>query len=121
MTFGFGLLHGFGFASVLGELDLPLRQFVLALLQFNLGLELGQVAIVLAAVSLMFAARNSLRYVPVVIRGGSAAAIAVALLWFVEAHRRSQATAVLKRRCVAGLCNVVIYNHGSSITRARKA
>ena len=84
VTFGFGLLHGFGFASVLGELGLPLRQFVLALLQFNLGLELGQVAIVLVAVSLMFAARNSLRYVPVVIRGGSAAAITVALLWFVE-------------------------------------
>jgi hypothetical protein len=84
VTFGFGLLHGFGFASVLGEMDLPLPQFVVALLQFNLGLELGQVAIVLVAVSLMFVARKSLRYVPVVIRGGSTAAIGVALLWFVE-------------------------------------
>ena len=84
VTFAFGLLHGFGFASVLGELDLPTAQFAWALLQFNLGLELGQVMIVLVAISLMFLARNSLRYVPVVIRGGSGVAVAVALLWFVE-------------------------------------
>ena len=84
VTFAFGLLHGFGFAGVLGELNLPTAQFAWALLQFNIGLELGQLLIVLVAVSLMFLARNSLRYVPVVIRGGSAAAMVLALLWFVE-------------------------------------
>jgi HupE / UreJ protein len=84
VTFAFGLLHGFGFASVLSELNLPTAQFAFALLQFNVGLELGQIMIVVVALSLMFLARNSLRYVPVVIRGGSGVAIAVALLWFVE-------------------------------------
>jgi hypothetical protein len=84
VTFAFGLLHGFGFAGVLGELNLPTAQFAWALLQFNVGLELGQVLIVLVAISLMFLARNSLRYVPVVIRGGSAAAMVLALLWLVE-------------------------------------
>lgn len=84
VTFAFGLLHGFGFAGVLGELDLPTAQFAWALLQFNVGLELGQVAIVLVAISLMFLARNSQRYVPLVIRGGSAAAMMIALLWLIE-------------------------------------
>ena len=84
VTFAFGLLHGFGFAGVLAELNLPTAQFAWALLQFNIGLELGQVAIVLVAVSAMFLARNSLRYVPVVIRGGSVAAMALAMLWLVE-------------------------------------
>jgi hypothetical protein len=84
VTFAFGLLHGFGFAGVLGELNLPTAEFAWALLQFNIGLELGQVAIVLVAISLMFLARNSQRYVPLVIRGGSAAALLIALLWFIE-------------------------------------
>ncbi|KNZ34464.1 MAG: hypothetical protein AD742_02960 [Methylibium sp. NZG] len=84
VTFAFGLLHGFGFAGVLGELNLPAAQFAWALLQFNIGLELGQVVIVLVAVSAMFLARNSGRYVPVVIRGGSVAAMALAVLWLVE-------------------------------------
>jgi hypothetical protein len=84
VTFAFGLLHGFGFAGVLGELNLPTAEFAWALLQFNIGLELGQVAIVLVAISVMFLARNSQRYVPLVIRGGSAAAMLIALLWFIE-------------------------------------
>jgi hypothetical protein len=46
VTFLFGLIHGFGFASVLGELNLDAAQFAWALLQFNLGLELGQLMIV---------------------------------------------------------------------------
>ena len=84
VTFAFGLLHGFGFASVLAELNLPTGKFALALLQFNVGLELGQVMIVLVAISLMFLARNSRGYVPWVIRGGSIAALLIAVLWFVE-------------------------------------
>ena len=84
VTFAFGLLHGFGFASVLSELNLPTAQFAWALLQFNVGLELGQVMIVLVAISLMFLARNSRRYVPLVIRGGSMVAMLIALLWFIE-------------------------------------
>jgi hydrogenase/urease accessory protein HupE len=44
--FGFGLLHGFGFAGALGDIGLPARQLPLALLSFNVGVELGQLAFV---------------------------------------------------------------------------
>lgn len=84
MTFLFGLIHGFGFAGVLQELELPTSAFVGALLQFNLGLELGQVTIVAAVAGLLFLVRERAAYVPWVIRGGSMAAIAVAVVWFVE-------------------------------------
>lgn len=46
LTFGFGFVHGFGFASVLRDLGLPPRGLVASLLAFNVGVELGQVAIV---------------------------------------------------------------------------
>jgi hypothetical protein len=46
LTFGFGLIHGFGFASVLREIGLPPRGLVLSLLSFNVGVELGQLAVV---------------------------------------------------------------------------
>ena len=84
VTFLFGLIHGFGFASVLGELNLDASQFAWALLQFNLGLELGQLMIVVFATGLLFLARHQRAYPVWVIRGGSAAAIVVATLWFIE-------------------------------------
>lgn len=46
VVFGFGLLHGMGFASVLGEFGLPQGAFVPALIGFNIGVELGQLAVV---------------------------------------------------------------------------
>lgn len=49
LTFAFGLVHGFGFAGVLRELGLPTEGLVRCLLSFNVGVEAGQVAIVLAA------------------------------------------------------------------------
>jgi hydrogenase/urease accessory protein HupE len=49
VAFGFGLLHGFGFAGALSEIGLPQHQLALALGCFNLGVELGQLAIVLVA------------------------------------------------------------------------
>lgn len=49
LTFAFGLVHGFGFAGVLVELELPRDRLVPALVGFNLGVELGQLAVVLAA------------------------------------------------------------------------
>ncbi len=84
VTFCFGLIHGFGFAGVLGELNLPTWQFVWALLEFNLGLELGQLTIVVLATAALFALRARPAYRPVVVRGGSLAAIGVGVLWLVE-------------------------------------
>lgn len=48
LAFGFGLLHGLGFASALAEIGLPQHEIPLALLSFNLGVELGQVAFIAA-------------------------------------------------------------------------
>ena len=84
VTFLFGLMHGFGFAGVLGEIDLPGMQFAWALLQFNLGIELGQLFIVSIAVSILFLLRQNARYPVWVIRGGSAVAIAFGVLWLAE-------------------------------------
>jgi len=49
IVFGFGLIHGMGFASALTELGLPRNQFFTSLITFNLGVELGQVTIILLA------------------------------------------------------------------------
>ena len=49
IIFGFGLLHGLGFASVLGEFGLPEGQFIPALIAFNVGVELGQLAVIALA------------------------------------------------------------------------
>jgi len=46
VAFAFGLVHGFGFAGVLGELELSLDRMVPALLGFNVGVEVGQLAVV---------------------------------------------------------------------------
>ncbi len=46
LAFGFGLIHGFGFANVLADLNLPATNLVNALVAFNIGVELGQLAIV---------------------------------------------------------------------------
>jgi hypothetical protein len=49
LVFGFGLIHGMGFAGVLSELGLPRSQFLPALISFNAGVELGQLTVILAA------------------------------------------------------------------------
>ncbi len=49
VVFGFGLIHGLGFASVLTELDLPRHDFATALIAFNVGVELGQLSVIALA------------------------------------------------------------------------
>jgi tetrahydromethanopterin S-methyltransferase subunit B len=84
VAFGFGLIHGFGFASVLADLGLPRDALLLALVGFNLGVEAGQLAIVAAFLPLAYALRASLAYRRVVLVGGSAAIALVASLWMIE-------------------------------------
>jgi hypothetical protein len=55
VSFGFGLLHGFGFANVLHELGLGRAGLATALFAFNAGVEVGQLAIVLVAVPALWA------------------------------------------------------------------
>jgi ABC-type nickel/cobalt efflux system permease component RcnA len=47
LTFAFGLVHGFGFAGVLVEMALPTERLIPALVGFNLGVEIGQIGVVL--------------------------------------------------------------------------
>jgi hypothetical protein len=84
VTFFFGLIHGFGFAGVLAELNLPRADFAWALLQFNLGLEVGQLVIVAVATSVLFALRRCRGYPRFIIGAGSVVAIAIGLLWLIE-------------------------------------
>jgi len=84
VTFFFGLIHGFGFAGVLAELNLPTSAFAWALFQFNVGLELGQLLIVVCVTALLFLLRQRPRYRVWVIRGGSFAAMLVGALWLIE-------------------------------------
>lgn len=84
VTFVFGLVHGFGFANVLAELKLPAAQFAWALLQFNVGLELGQLAIVGVLTTLLFVLRKAPGYRTWVVGGGSCAAALVGALWLIE-------------------------------------
>ena len=57
IAFAFGLLHGFGFASVLAEMGLPAGTRLVSLLAFNPAVEVGQLAVVLAIMPLAFLAR----------------------------------------------------------------
>ncbi len=84
VAFGFGLIHGFGFASVLADLGLPQNALLLALVGFNLGVEIGQLCIVGAFLPLAFLLRGSAFYRKGVMAGGSLLISLVALIWFVE-------------------------------------
>lgn len=83
-AFGFGLLHGFGFAGALHDLGLPTGSLALSLAGFNLGVEAGQLAIVMLFLPFAFALRSTWAYRRMVVAGGSAAIATVAAAWFVE-------------------------------------
>lgn len=83
IAFVFGLFHGFGFASVLGSLGLGTDHLVLSLLGFNLGVEIGQVAIIAAVFPLLFLTRR-LRIYNWALRAGSVGLMAIGLLWVTE-------------------------------------
>jgi hypothetical protein len=84
VVFAFGLLHGLGFAGVLSELGWPEGQRVLALLSFNLGVELGQLAVIVIALAVL-AALTRLNVPRRRVEQGLSAGIAVvALVWTVQ-------------------------------------
>jgi len=84
IAFGFGLLHGFGFASVLSEMGLPQGARLVSLIAFNLGVEAGQLAVVLAVMPLAFTLRSSAFYRRALLPWGSSAIAALALVWMVQ-------------------------------------
>ncbi|MDA1065725.1 MAG: HupE/UreJ family protein [Verrucomicrobia bacterium] len=84
IIFSFGLFHGLGFASVMGEIPFRIKDLVKVLIGFNLGVEIGQIVIVILAFGILYVFRSFQFYVPIVLRFGSAAAGLVATFWLIE-------------------------------------
>ena len=84
VAFAFGLLHGLGFASVLLDLQLPRATLALSLFGFNVGVEIGQLALVLLLVPLAHMARRHPSYPRYAVGAGSAVIAFFALGWVVE-------------------------------------
>jgi hypothetical protein len=84
IAFVFGLIHGFGFASVLAELGLPADTLVLSLVGFNVGVEAGQLAIVAVFLPVAFWLRNTGLYRRGVFVGGSLLTLFIATVWLAE-------------------------------------
>jgi hypothetical protein len=84
VAFAFGLVHGFGFAGVLAELELPTDRLVAALFGFNAGVEVGQLAVVAAIWPLLraLARASDGRWHDRVAAAGSAAICGLGLFWF---------------------------------------
>jgi HupE / UreJ protein len=83
-AFGFGLIHGFGFAEVLAPLGLPPLELARVLLAFNLGVEAGQLIVVALSFALLAQARNWRGYSRWILGGGSAVAALLASAWIIE-------------------------------------
>jgi hypothetical protein len=83
-AFAFGLIHGFGFAAVLADLGLPRATLLLALVGFNIGVEVGQMAIVTCFLPLAFICRHTWVYRRATLVGGSIAIALIATVWLTE-------------------------------------
>jgi hypothetical protein len=88
VVFGFGLIHGLGFAGFFGELGLPPGQFWSALIGFNVGVEIGQLSVILVAAIVAYVLRRWLRdpagvagYRSWIVRPGSALIGLTGLWW----------------------------------------
>lgn len=84
LSFGFGLIHGMGFAGVLGELGLPVNQQLLSIVAFNIGVEIGQLVIVLTVLPLLIKIRNSPLYSRYSVNIISAVISVTAMHWFIQ-------------------------------------
>ncbi|GAC1344759.1 MAG: HupE/UreJ family protein [Myxococcales bacterium] len=84
LTFAFGLVHGFGFASALRELHLPRAGLAASLVTFNLGVEAGQLCIVAAILPLLGLLRRQRWFSPAGVRLLSGAVGAAGLFWLLQ-------------------------------------
>ena len=84
LVFGFGLLHGLGFAGVLSDLGLPRGEFLTALLSFNLGVEAGQLTVIAIAALCVYWYRHRTWYHQRVVVPVSLAIAGVGIYWMVE-------------------------------------
>jgi hypothetical protein len=80
-----GFIHGFGFANVLREMDLPLRALGWSLFSFNLGVEIGQILVVVSVASALSALRSRSEVVGRQLAfAGSLVVIATGAFWFIQ-------------------------------------
>lgn len=84
VAFIFGLIHGFGFASVLADLGLTTANLGVSLVSFNLGVEIGQLAIVSIFLPIAYYLRQYWFYKRVILYAGSQAIILLATVWFLQ-------------------------------------
>ena len=85
LVFMFGLIHGMGFASALNEIGLPSNKFFLSIFSFNVGVELGQVTIIVAVYGLIITPFHKIKdYKKRVVYPLSIAIAAVALYWTIQ-------------------------------------
>lgn len=85
VVFGFGLLHGMGFAGVLQEVGLPRSEFLTGLISFNVGVELGQLAVIsLAYLAVGIWSKDATWYRRRVVVPASLVIAATGLYWTVE-------------------------------------
>ncbi len=85
IVFMFGLIHGMGFASALNEIGLPRNKFFLSIFSFNVGVELGQVTVILATFALFIIPfRNIKNYKKAVVYPLSILIASIAFYWTIE-------------------------------------
>jgi hypothetical protein len=84
LALGFGLIHGMGFANGLRELGLSSSHFIETLVAFNLGVEFGQLVVVLAAGLVLWPVLGNARVVRLIQRWGSISILLVACIWLAE-------------------------------------
>ncbi len=86
LTFGFGLIHGFGFAGVLREMDISSGDtgILLPLLSFNLGIETGQIAVAAIVLPMIWWLNNQVGTADRFLKGGSVAVSLMGAFWLVE-------------------------------------
>lgn len=83
-AFAFGLVHGFGFAGALTDFGLPPTRKLVTLFAFNVGVELGQLAVVAGLLPVLFLIRRSVTYTQVALPAASAIIVVIGLLWFLQ-------------------------------------
>lgn len=86
VVFAFGLLHGLGFSAVLTDIGLPQADFLTALITFNIGVEFGQLMVIMLGMTLVYLLRlnQQTRYRRWVTVPGSALISLIGLYWFLE-------------------------------------
>jgi hypothetical protein len=85
VVFIFGLIHGMGFASALNEIGLPRNKFFLSIFSFNVGVELGQITVILTVFALaVIPFRNIINYKKRIVYPLSILIAAIAFYWTIE-------------------------------------